>query len=287
MSGSIISTGILTNKGANLLKLEEILDLKIKDITIQIIPLSSNTKIRYFRAIGRFFQLFLHPMLTPTFSHVAIQLNMENDKDILIFEYGQYLSEESEMKTKMIFSSCSNSSNNPRIKTDDALYWYINKDGARITKINYEFCFGDDPSKITREEIDYIIFKIIASYHHGISYKELNDNITEYIADYCHINCDIREKMTLRELFDHFNNKKWKAESYCVLSNNCQSFAAEVIRILKATRKYERTKIRLVEKMILPNTLISVLWNNEDLSLTNTIGRIPIIGLIYDLINLI
>ena len=92
------------------------------------------------------------------------------------------------MKTKIIFSSCSNSSNNPRIKTDDALYWYINKDGARITKINYKFCFGDDPSKITREEIDYVVFKIIASYHHGISYKELNDNISEYIADYCRIN---------------------------------------------------------------------------------------------------
>ena len=39
MSGSIISTGILKNKGANLLNLDQILDLKIKYITIQIIPL--------------------------------------------------------------------------------------------------------------------------------------------------------------------------------------------------------------------------------------------------------
>jgi len=192
------------------------------------------------------------------------------------------------MKTKIIFGSGSgsNSSNNPRIKTDDALYWYINKDGARVSKINYEYFFGDDSSKITREEIDYVVFKIIASYHHGISYKELNDNISEYIADYYRINCDIRENMSLRELLDHFNDKKWKAESYCVLSNNCQSFAAEIIKILKATRKDERTKIRLVEKMILPNSLISALWDNEDWSLTNTIGRIPIIGLIYDLIIL-
>ena len=92
--------------------------------------------------------------------------------------------------------------------------------------------------------------------------------------------------MSLRELLDHFKNIKWKAESYCLLSNNCQSFAAEIIKVLKATRKEERTKIRLVEKMILPNCLKSILWDNEDLSLTNTIEGIPIIGLIYDLLIL-
>ena len=56
--------------------------------------------------------------------------------------------------------------------------------------------------------------------------------------------------------------------------------------ILKAVRNDERTKIRTIEKMILPNKLISTLWDNEDLSLTNTLGRIPIFGLIYDLIIL-
>ena len=39
-------------------------------------------------------------------------------------------------------------------------------------------------------------------------------------------------------------------------------------------------------KKILPNKLISSLWDNKDWSLSNTIGRIPLIGLLYDLIIL-
>ena len=44
-------------------------------------------------------------MLTPTFCHVVVQLNIENNEDIIILEYGQYLSEESEIKTTNIFGS--------------------------------------------------------------------------------------------------------------------------------------------------------------------------------------
>ena len=62
--------------------------------------------------------------------------------------------------------------------------------------------------------------------------------------------------------------------------------SAEIIRILKAVRIDERTKVRTIEKMILPNKIISALWDNEDWSVTNTIGRIPIIGLLYDLVIL-
>ena len=83
-----------------------------------------------------------------------------------------------------------------------------------------------------------------------------------------------------------FKKEKWKAKNYCVLSNNCQEFAAEIIRILKAVRIDERTKVRTIEKMILPNKLINALSNNEDWSVTDTIGRIPIIGLLYDLVIL-
>ena len=83
-----------------------------------------------------------------------------------------------------------------------------------------------------------------------------------------------------------FKKEKWKAKNYCVLSNNCQEFAAEIIRILKAVRIDERTKVITVEKMILPNKLIKVLWDNEDWSVMNTIGRIPIINFLYDLVIL-
>ena len=58
MSGSIISTGILTNKGANQLDIEQIMDQIIKDITIQIIPLSSDNNVKFTRKLGDYFNLF-------------------------------------------------------------------------------------------------------------------------------------------------------------------------------------------------------------------------------------
>ena len=285
MSGSFLSTGILTNKGANLLEIERISNLKIKDITIQIIPLWSNNGAKKLRIFGRILQFFLHPMITPTLCHVAIQLNMESNKDFIIIEYGQYLSDKSEIISKSSFGS-SDSSNDPRIHDDDALYWYINKDGARITRINDKYFFGENISEIPKEEKDLTILKVIASYHHNVSYEEVERRLGNYIDEYYRLNCDITEKMTLKELLEHLKEEQWEAGNYCVLSNNCQDFASKVLKILKAVRNDERTKIRTIEKMILPNKLISTLWDNEDLSLTNTLGRIPIFGLIYDLIIL-
>ena len=46
-----------------------------------------------------------------------------------------------------------------------------------------------------------------------------------------------------------------------------------------------KTKIRVKEKMILPNCMINALWENEDLSIVNTLGRIPVFGLAFDLIS--
>ena len=51
MSGSIISTGILTNKGENQLDIEQIMEQKIKDITTQIIPLSSDNNAKFMRKV--------------------------------------------------------------------------------------------------------------------------------------------------------------------------------------------------------------------------------------------
>jgi len=232
-------------------------------------------ELKFQRAFRRFIQFFLHPMITPTFCHEAIQLNMENNKDFIIIEYGQYLSDKSEIISKSSFGS-SDSSNNPRIKNDDALYWYINKDGARITRINEKYFVGEDISKIPKKEINFTILKVIASYHHNVSYEKIERSLDNYIDEYYRLNCDINEKMTLKELFEHLKGENWEAKNYCALSNNCQDFESKVLKILKAVGKDERTKIRTIEKMILPNKLISTLWDNEDLSLTNTLGRIPI-----------
>lgn len=121
----------------------------------------------------------------------------------------------------------------------------------------------------------------IASNFYGEDYFSLSD-----FNDFYKIDCDINNKITLGELCDQFKGEEWEAQSYNVVSHNCQSFAAKIIKILKAIRINEKDKIRSLEKFSLPNCIISALWDNEKLSFTNTMGRIPIIGLYYDLFKL-
>ena len=290
MSGSLISTGILTNKGKKLLKVEKLLDMKIEDLSIQIIPLWLNTGITFLRNIGKALQQSIHPAIfSPTLSHIAIQLNLEN-KYIVILEYGQYYSEESEeIKNTGFFSSSSNgseSTKNTRTERNNLLYWYINKDGARLTIIDsidgFDFC--DELIHFSKEEISIIGLSVIAANHYGISIEEFDEkkNKLSSISDFNTINCDIKNKITLRELCNKFKNKSWEANKYNVITHNCQYFAAEVIKILKAIRINDRDKVRWKEKRMLPNCIISALWDNEDLSVINTIGRIPIFGYIFD-----
>jgi len=291
MSGSLISTGLLTNKGEKLLKIEKLLDMKIEDLSIQIIPLWLNTGITFFRNIGKALQQYIHPAIfSPTLSHIAIQLNLEN-KYIVILEYGQYYSIESEeiINTGFFSSSSdgSKSKKNPRTKSNNLLYWYINKDGARLTIIDsidgFEFC--NDLNNFSKEEISNIGLSIIAANYYGMSIEEFDEKKLKLssISDFNTLNCDIKNKITLRELCNKFKNKNWEANKYNVIDHNCQDFAAEVIKILKAIRINDRDKVRWREKRMLPNCIISALWDNEELSVINTIGRIPIFGYIFDI----
>ena len=206
-----------------------------------------------------------------------------------ILEYGQYYSEESEeIKNTGFFSSSSNgskSTKNTRTERNNLLYWYINKDGARLTIIDsidgFDFC--DDLNHFSKEEISIIGLSVIAANHYSISIEEFDEKKSKLssISDFNTINCDIKNKI-VRELCNKFKNKSWEANKYNVITHNCQYFAAEVIKILKAIRINDRDKVRWTEKRMLPNCIISALWDNEDLSVINTIGRIPIFGYIFD-----
>ena len=134
MSGCFIFTGKETNNGEKKLILDDLLSKKINNLVIHSIPLSTSPVVSGIKYIGFELQRFVHPALSPTLSHIAIQLNLEND-DIVIIEYGQYLTEDSDIKNGY-FSSGSKSSETPRKDSNNNLYYYINKDGARITKIN-------------------------------------------------------------------------------------------------------------------------------------------------------
>lgn len=65
------------------------------------------------KTLGKLASPFIHSALTPTLSHIAIQLNLENSDYIYVIEYGQYYSKDSKLKTGM-FNSGSKSSNDPR-----------------------------------------------------------------------------------------------------------------------------------------------------------------------------
>jgi hypothetical protein len=207
---------------------------------------------------------------------------MEND-DILIIEYGQYITKDSNIKPGIFSSSGSKSSDNPREDKNNNSYYYINKDGARITKIDREKYFKKNKDFDKKCEI---VSKIIASQHYNIKYEEFNFStkkvlLTKYNA-FSTVECDVKNKITLGELIENFQGEEWEAKKYNLTTHNCQTFGAEVLKLLKAVRINERDKIRTREKMLLPNCMIKVLWDNEDLSVINTIGRIPVVGLFFD-----
>ena len=290
MSGSSTSSGIFTENEENYPEIERIMNLKINDLSIQIIPLKKGNYINIIRQIGQAFQLMIHPKIfSPTLSHIAIQLNMENDEDIIIMEYGQYLTENSEIEEPNFLSSCDSCTNSYRVakrhENNNNIFWYINGDGLRITKINNAY-FGNNNNNINKS---HIVSQIIATNHYGIGideFKKINSKLYfNHLFD-C-IDCNVENKITLKELCNNFKGDKWKAKTYNVIYNNCQDFAAKIIKLLKATRKNDNHKIRSIEKLCLPNCIISALWDNEKLSITNSVGRIPLVGLFYDLYRII
>ena len=91
-------------------EMNKILDLKIKDLVIHSIPLSTSKVVTGLRTVGTVLSGLFHPALTPTLCHTAIQLNMENG-EIIIIEYGQFPTEDIETENKFSKSNSSISLN--------------------------------------------------------------------------------------------------------------------------------------------------------------------------------
>lgn len=256
MNGGFVPTPMSAKDKKKFLDIENDSEHKIKNLIIHNIPLSTSKSMSTLKTIGKMITPFIHSALTPSLSHIIIQLNMEDSDFIYFIEYGQYLS---------------SSSNEPQKNKHD--FYYINEDGARITRLSYDELKdrGNDSKEFSR---------IIAEKFYGEIKEEIFQKISK---DFHRVECDIKNKITLRELCDNFKNEKWLAKKYNVATHNCQDFATEIIKILKAVRKHEIDKVRTNEKLFLPNSLIKALWHNEDLSLVNTLGRIPVFGLFYDL----
>lgn len=87
MSGFSKSTGKKTNSGENNLDISNLMNLKIMSLDIYSVPLSTGFLTTTFRAIGKILQPFFHPAISPAFCHIAIKVNLENLKDIIIIEF--------------------------------------------------------------------------------------------------------------------------------------------------------------------------------------------------------
>ena len=178
MSGIFVSTGLITNNIEKKLKLKGIMDLIIEDLSIKIILLKLNSGVSFSRIVGKTLQQLIHPAIfSPTFSHIVIQLNLEN-KYIVIIEYGQYFSNDIELNNINRFSSCSRysstSNNISRSEINNLLYFYINKDRARITLINTkEKGINSDKialfSLFSKEEILTFVLSVIVAKYFGMS----------------------------------------------------------------------------------------------------------------------
>ena len=246
MSGILQSTGKMTNEGENILDISNLLNLRIMSLDIYSIPLSTGFFCNAIRGIGKILQPFFHPAISPTFCHIAVKLNLENLNDIIIIEYGQYITDSSLKyfeNQKFFFDSSNN-----RIELNNQKYYYINqKDGVRITKIEY----NGEKNKIKTN--DFIAATIVSGscvfYFGNIANSILNRNFfLQIINDFNIIKWDVKNKITLEELNKEFLGDKWEARKYELSSHNCQDFAAELVKILKAVRINEKDKIRINEK---------------------------------------
>ena len=126
---------------------------------------------------------------------------------------------------------------------------------------------------------EYLLI-IMACKHYKIPFSQYYK--LKKLKDFKFIECEIKKQMNLEELITYCKREKWEANKYNVFMHNCQDFVAEIIKVTKAIRIHNKDKIRTYEKLILPGCIISQLWDNEKLSSINTIGRIPMLGILFD-----
>ncbi len=187
MSGRLKSTGKLTNHGKNSLDISNISNLKILGLDIYSIPLSTSLFSDVMRGIGKVLQPFFHPVISPTFCHIALKLNLENLDDIVIIEYGQYLTEESLRYFDRAISNLGSS--DYRSENNKAKYYYIKKDGVRITKIEKKNRIINLTESVS-----------VSEYLNEVDNSILDRNsISKKLNQVNIIKCNVKKNMTLKQ----------------------------------------------------------------------------------------
>ena len=113
---------------------------------------------------------------------------------------------------------------------------------------------------IDKNNISGLISHLIAIQYYNIPLENYLNNVTIDTAKYFQsVDCDINNKIEIKELINNFKGESWEAKQYNILTHNCQIFAVEIIQILKAVRKKEKDKIRTYEKFSLQGCIINSL----------------------------
>ena len=193
------------------------------------------------------FRLLVHPKLSSKkLYHASAILELDYFTNVLV-EYGNYKDEETNSFSSFIPSSGSFVKNDKNNFTNK--YHYLNyNNGLRFIKL------------------------------------ESREYIYKYIHNALHMNsvlCNVLVNRTLGNVLDKFKNG-WASKDYIIGVHDCQKFVVELIYELKAVRIPGLDRLRTTEKFQLTNDMMNAFAENER-DLNNTIGRIPIIGLAYDI----
>ena len=285
----------MTNNGRSLSfeDIKKYRNLKIKDIILHIIPLSLSNSVGDLRAAAGVIKQFVPCLTYPSLTHLSVQINLEKCNDILFIEYGEYFTEKSKLIKESSILKSSGCSKQPRKLQDKFFYYYINVDGARITvitennMINYynsnKYWFAKTVTELNGLNIPELVTGLVASQHYNIDDLESKTNFRDAFNNFKRVECDIKNKVYLSKFIDHFKGEKWTAGKYNLVFHNCQDFACEIIRFLQATRRNETDRLRIVEKVKLPNCVVNAFISTEGLTAVNVLGRIPIFGYFHDL----
>ena len=94
---------------------------------------------------------------------------------------------------------------------------------------------------INKYNISGLISHLIAIQYYNIPLENYLSNVAIDGAKYFQlVDCDINNKIEIKELINNFKGESWEAKQYNILTHNCQIFAVQIIKILKAVRKKEK-----------------------------------------------
>lgn len=152
-------------------------------------------------------------------------------------------------------------------------------------KLEYGGYYGDEPNYSNRVYYwnkDGLRFA-------GMSWEEYKEIIdVSKSGSQIIILLTVKNKMLLKDLLILCCKEgNWRAKDYNLISNNCQTFIAKVIEILKVVRNDENPS-RLMHNASLfmyPPAIVEALEKNEENKGIMALGQIPGIGIFADLIG--